>query len=145
MKNNEDDELVYVISDINKFVDETRKIIFTGFGKSEEEDEDVTTLDELIDNLTDSEIEELDQTLTQDECISILHDYVQPRKTKNGKKKYVINEDQFNEIIEAFNARLVSNLLTSLVNKGLVESAYDSEENDFIFWIPSNEDKNKES
>lgn len=144
MKNDDDDNLVYVISDIDKFVNETRKIIFGGFGQTED-DEDATTLDELIDNLTESDIEELDQTLTQDECISILHDYVKPRKTKNGKKKYVINEEQFNQIIDAFNARLVSNLLTNLVNKGLIESAYDNEENDFIFWIPSNEDENKKS
>jgi hypothetical protein len=35
---------------------------------------------------------------------------------------------------------MVSNILNSLVNKGLVETAYDAEANDFIFWVS---DENK--
>ncbi len=46
----------------------------------------------------------------------------------------------FYSIIEDFNARLVSNLLQQLVAKGLIESSYDEEENDFIFWVA--DDKN---
>jgi len=37
------------------------------------------------------------------------------------------------------NGRLVSNMLTSLVSKGLIESAYDEQINDFVFWIKDNE------
>ena len=39
------------------------------------------------------------------------------------------------------NSRMISNLLNGLVSKGLVESSYDSELNDFVFWI---KDENKE-
>ena len=31
--------------------------------------------------------------------------------------------------------RMVSNIIQSLVKKGLVETAFDNEKNDFIFWV----------
>lgn len=136
-----DDELYYVISDVHEFVDATRKIVFGAFGEDFDEGNQ-HEVDNLIDSLTDQDEEELEKTLSHDECLAILHDLVKPKKTKSGKTKYVFSENQFNEIIEAFNARLVSNLLTSLVQEGKVESAYDAEENDFIFWVKDN-DKDK--
>ncbi|NBT08684.1 MAG: hypothetical protein EBS98_07780, partial [Chitinophagia bacterium] len=46
-------------------------------------------------------------------------------------------------ILEELNSRLVSNILNSLVNKGLIESAYDSDTNDFVFWV-KNDSKDKQ-
>jgi len=46
-----------------------------------------------------------------------------------------MNNSMFLSIIESLNDRMVSNLLNSLVNRGLVETAYDAEENDFVFWV----------
>lgn len=140
-ENNKDDDLVYVISDIDGFVDSTRTIIFGAFGEQFDETNQ-TDIDSLINSMSDNDKEELDKTLTREECMAMLHDIVKPKKTKSGKTKYVITENQFNEIIEAFNARLVSNLLTNLVAEGRVESAYSEEDNDFIFWVKDN-DKNK--
>jgi hypothetical protein len=37
---------------------------------------------------------------------------------------------------------MVSNLLNNLVNKGVIETGFDSDSNDFVFWIKDN-DKNK--
>ena len=34
---------------------------------------------------------------------------------------------------------MISNMLNTLVNKGLLETAYDNESNDFIFWVKNNE------
>ena len=34
---------------------------------------------------------------------------------------------------------MVSNILNQLVQKGLVESAFDTESNDFIFWVKDND------
>ena len=140
---NDDDDMVYVISDISEFIDATRRIVFGAFGEGLDEGDDYQ-LDELINSLTKQDQEELDKTLTHDECLAIVHHHVQPRRTKTGKERYVISEVKFNEIIEDFNARLVSNLLTSLVNEGKVESAYDAEENDFIFWVKDNEEQEDE-
>ena len=51
-----------------------------------------------------------------------------------AEEKYVISDELFLEMLECFNSRLISNLLNSLVNAGLVESAFDSTLNDFVFW-----------
>lgn len=138
---NDDDDMVYVISDISEFIDATRRIVFGAFGEELDEGED-DQLDELLNSLTEQDQEELDKTLTHDECLAIVHHHVRPRRTKSGKERYVISNEKFNEIIEDFNARLVSNLLTNLVNEGKVESAYDAEENDFIFWVKDNDKDN---
>jgi hypothetical protein len=129
--NNDDDELCYVITDIEEFLYQTRKIIFAGFGQDTDED----NLNVKIQELGENDLEDLDKTLTQEECLAILHTHTKPKKTKTGKLKYIISDKMFNEIIEDINARLVSNLLQQLVSKGLVESTYDSEQNDFIFWL----------
>ena len=55
--------------------------------------------------------------------------------TKSGKTKYLMSDDVFTSIVEDFNSRLVSNLLQQLVSKGLIESSYSVEDNDFIFWL----------
>jgi hypothetical protein len=35
---------------------------------------------------------------------------------------------------------MISNILNSLVNKGILDSAYDSDQNDFIFWVKEEDD-----
>jgi len=132
------DEMYYVITDINKFVLETRKIVFGGFGQ----DIDRENVDNFISELTDTDIEDLDNTLSQEECMAIVHTHVEPRKTKSGKIKYLMSDKVFNTIIEDFNSRLVSNLLQQLASKGLIESSYSTEDNDFIFWV---NDEHKEN
>ena len=130
MKENSD-EMYYVITDINKFVLETRKIVFGGFGQ----DIDKENIDNFISELTDTDIEDLDNTLSQEECIAIIHTHIKPRKTKSGKTKCLMSDNVFTTIIEDFNSRLISNLLQQLVSKGLIESSYSVEDNDFIFWL----------
>lgn len=133
-----DDDMVYVISDIDKFINSTRTIVFGCFGEADNVF-DEETVDDKIAKLSETDKDELDQTLSHAECLSIVHTHVLPKKTKKGQTKYIITESQFNDIIEDFNNRLVSNLLNSMVQKGMLETAYDSEENDFIFWVPSDE------
>jgi hypothetical protein len=38
---------------------------------------------------------------------------------------------------------MVSNILAKLVGDGLLDSAFDSERNDFIFWIKEDDQKQK--
>ena len=130
---------VYVVSDIDKFVDQTRKIIFGCFGENDEITDE--NIDDLISQLSETDIEELDRTLSHEECLTILHTHVKPKITRRKKKRYIISQEKFNNIIEDFNARLVSNLLQQLVAKGLIESSFDSEENDFVFWTKDTNDK----
>ena len=137
-EDDDEGEMVYVIKDIDKFVDETRRIVFGAFGQPPEQDE----IDDFISELSDTDMEELDKTLSHEECMAILNDKIIPRKTRKGLK-YIISEQQFEEIIEDFNSRLVSNLLNELVSKGLIETGWSDEENDFIFWL--SEEKGKDN
>jgi hypothetical protein len=37
---------------------------------------------------------------------------------------------------------MISNILNNLVNKGVLESAYDADLNDFVFWIKEEDEQN---
>lgn len=124
----------YIVTDLNKFVESVRQIVYAGFGDSLSEvegDEDI----DILFKLNPQEMQELDSVLSQSECMLIIKPHLTKQKNKKGKFRYLINTEQFNRIIDDFNSRLVSNLLANLVNKGVIETAYDPDENDFIFWV----------
>lgn len=131
---------MYIITDIKEFIDAVRRIVYAGFGQDITEDIDLFAhAFESIDE------DELDETLTLQECMSIAKNQklITAQASKTTKeKRFIITEKNYIKMIEDFNARLVSNLLSSLVAKGLIESAYCEEENDFIFWV---KDDNKET
>jgi len=39
---------------------------------------------------------------------------------------------------------MVSNILQGLVQRGIVETAFDDESNDFVFWVKNNEENTEE-
>ena len=130
-----DEEAVYVIQDSTEFINQIRRLIFAGFGlKDLSEDE----LQSLISEINE---EEMNKTISLEECKLIASEYFQTKKIRR-KIKYILTEENFSNLVEAINARLVSNLLTELVDSGDLESAWDSEANDFIFWV--NDKKNIE-
>jgi hypothetical protein len=129
-------DAIYIIEDLSMFVDSVRKIVYSAFGSDVSKDED-SIFEELTD-LDESDIEEMESVLSKAECMTISKSHIQFQKNKKTKKqRIVMTNNNFNAFIEAVNARLVSNLLASLVKKGLIESAYDPEEDDFIFWTPN--------
>jgi predicted transcriptional regulator len=76
----------------------------------------------------------------------IVKNLTKKQKHKISKKiRYVLNDTILVDIIENLNSRMVSNVLTNLVQKGLVESAFDSQKNDFVFWIKNNENPKTDS
>jgi Mg/Co/Ni transporter MgtE len=82
--------------------------------------------------------------LSHQECLVIVKENIKKeRNKKNRKVRYILNDEIFVEIITKLNDRLTSNIMSSLVQKGLVETAFDEKENDFVFWIADNEDKNQ--
>lgn len=133
----------FVINDLDDFVDKARAIVYTNFGNWDQASE----VDALIDDVAESEKEEFDKILSHDECVVITKSIVKKQKNKKSQEiRFVLNEDLFADLIKSFNDRMVSNILQSLVKKGLVESSYDSEINDFVFWAINDENKetNKE-
>ncbi len=128
----------YIIDNLDEFTDSARRLVYNGFGKGAVEDPDEFT--ELVTKISPDEEQELNKILTHDEALIIVKSMAKQQKHKyEDKSRYLIDEKIFSEIIEAMNARLVSNILTNLANKGMIESAYDSDINDFVFWVKDNE------
>jgi len=131
----------YEIKDLNNFTESARRVVFGGFGKSIEETKDDFT--DMLESLSGEEETEMNKVLTQQESILIVNSIV---KTQTNKKtqaiRYIINQKVFEDVLEALNARLVSNILSNLMKRGLIESAYDDKLNDFVFWVKEDENKN---
>jgi Mg/Co/Ni transporter MgtE len=128
----------YIIDDLEEFTRSARKLVFNGFDKSIGDDPDEFT--KLITEISQDDLEEMDQILTQQESLVIVKSLAKEQKHKiTNESRYLIDEKIFSQIIEEMNGRLVSNMLSSLASKGMIESAYDEQINDFIFWIKDDE------
>ena len=126
----------FVIKNLEEFTDKARAIVYNNFGTWDEE----TQVDQFIDSVKQSDKEDLDKVLSHSESIAIVKNKAKKQKHKKNKSiRYVLDEKLFAEIIEDLNSRMVSNILNQLVQKGLVESAFDTESNDFIFWVKDND------
>jgi hypothetical protein len=125
----------FVIKDMDMFINYTRNMIYENYGDAKTED--------VSKELDSQEIQELDRILSFDESLNIVKGLVKKQKNKkNDAIRFIVNDDSYMKIIQSLTDRMTSNILTSLVKKGVVETAYDSEENDFIFWI-KNDQKEK--
>jgi len=130
----------YEIKNLEEFTESARRVVFGGFGKSVEETKDDFT--DMLEALSDDEEHEMNEVLSQQESLLIVESIVKKQTNKKTQKtRYVVNEKIFNDILEALNARLVSNILSNLNKKGLIESAYDDELNDFVFWVKEDDNK----
>jgi Zn-finger nucleic acid-binding protein len=134
----------FIIKDIDDFTDKARAIVYNNFGVWQ----DKTDLDVLIDEVKSEEKEEFDKILSHQESLIIVKEITKKQKNKKlNKSRYIINDDLFAEIIDELNNRMVSNILQGLVQRGIVETAFDDESNDFVFWVKNDEEnseKNKE-
>jgi hypothetical protein len=128
----EDYDTVYTMEDPDAFINQIRRLIFAGFGLKDLADSE---LQHLLDEIDE---EEMERTISFAECKLIAMEYLEAKKIRR-KIKYFLTEENFTNLVEAINARLVSNLITELVDMGQLESAWDNESNDFIFWVPEND------
>lgn len=127
----------FVIKDIDGLINSARLLVYNSFSYIGKEKIDA---DSLYVELDDEHQQELDKILSFDESKLIVMSLVKKQKNKKTNETRLIMDDKtFSSIIESLNDRMVSNLLNSLVNKGLVETAYDEEADDFVFWIKDNE------
>lgn len=129
----------YVINSLPKFVDTVRAFVFNSFGK-QPKDQGQDVLDEVYADIKPEEQEEFDNVLSHEESMLIVQNLVRKQvNRKTNKERYAMNDAIFLAIIESLNGRMISNMLNNLVNKGLLETAFDSESNDFVFWIKKDE------
>lgn len=133
----------FVIKNFSEFVEASRKLVFNNFGSKLDDDPSVETM--LVD-LSIEDQKELDIVLSYNESATIVKSFIKKQKNKKTKEsRYLVDEESYMLIITSLNDRLVSNVLNSLVNKGLVETAYDDKCNDFVFWVKDNDKNNKKS
>jgi hypothetical protein len=131
-------ETWYVVPDLDNFTDKARAIVYNNFGVWNNPD----NLDILIDDVVENEQEEFDKVLSHQESLVIVTELVKKQKNRKTKEiRYTINDNIFADIVHRLNDRMVSNIINSLVQKGLVETAFDDESNDFIFWVKNDENE----
>jgi ABC-type xylose transport system substrate-binding protein len=94
----------------------------------------------MLEDLVEEERVEIEKILNQEETMCIFKEFSKSKKLKNNNIEYRISEKNYFLFIEALNSRMVSNILNSMVNQGVIESAFDSESNDFVFWIKENDE-----
>lgn len=132
----------YVIHDMDAFTNHVRVLVYNAFGSGLTEYKDDPEIDDLI-SVKPEDKDELDKILSFEESLNIATQIVKKQKNKKTNNiRYIVNDNIFLQVIESLNDRMVSNLLNNLVNKGVLESGFDNETNDFLFWIKDN-DKNK--
>jgi hypothetical protein len=128
---NTDDEW-FVVKDLDEFVKSARTLIYNNFGDWDKSEDDI--VDSMITKPEDEA--EFNQLLTQEESSVIVKNTLKKQRNKNTNAiRYLVCDSLFYEILNQLNDRMVSNTIGSLVQKGLVESAYDDEVDDFVFWV----------
>ena len=128
----------FVVPNIKEFTDKARSIVYNNFGTWQ----DKTNLDVLIDDVKQNEKEEFDKILSHQESLVIVKESLKKERNKITKKtRYVLSDDMFAEIVHKLNDRMVSNIISGLVQKGLVETAFDEEANDFVFWVKNDQEE----
>jgi hypothetical protein len=134
----------FFINDFDEFVDHSRSLVFKFFGAVNEMADDSMTAS--LYEMTKKETEEMDQTLTHDEAAAIIRNYAKKQVNRKTKQiRYCLTDKILQSIIEDLNSRMVSNILNVLVSKGVLDSAFDTDKNDFIFWVKEENDTTKDS
>jgi hypothetical protein len=132
------------IVNLEKLVNFTRRLIFYNFDEYQEE---MTNEDFLqkVSKIETKDIQEIENVLPFIECENIFKELLKRKVNKKTKKvKYFMRESDYEEVLSMLNQRMISNIVQSLVKKGALDSAYDSEKNDFVFWV-KNVDKDAET
>lgn len=131
----------FIIKDLKEFVDSSRRLVFQNFGKdiSQEKPNEIDDILDDMTNMTSEDKSEMDTVLSYDEALIIVQPFLRKQFNKKTKaNRFLVSESLYIDIIASLNDRMVSNILNSLVNKGLIETAYDDKSNDFVFWAADN-------
>lgn len=129
----------YVINDVEDFTNSARQLVFKFFGETDTP-KSTDTPESVLYAMSEEEIKEMDSSLPYNESLLIVQQFAKKQVNKKKEERYCITDEILQSIIEALNSRMVSNILHHLVNTGILESGYDAELGDFIFWIKEEND-----
>jgi predicted metal-binding transcription factor (methanogenesis marker protein 9) len=129
----------YEIVDVEKFVESTRTLVYHQFGNKESLPKNI---DNLIESLSKEEVDEMNGCLTQSESLNILQKFTKKQKNKHTQQTRIkISDDDYMLYVEELNSRMISNMLVKLASEDFLETAFDEEINDFVFWAKDNNEK----
>jgi exonuclease V gamma subunit len=112
---------MYDIIDLEKFIDATRTLVYSYFGKDNDKNNPNNTVDNLLNSLTDDEVCEMNACLSLSESMVIAKKFIKTQKNKNTKQiRQIISEEAYMEFVEELNSRLVSNLISKLASQGVL-------------------------
>lgn len=133
------------IDNLDKLIDFSRRLIYSNFDPDKRDQEDQTFFNSLS-QFNNMEIAEMDDILPHKEIKIIFNEFIIKKRHKKTKQiRLFIQEDAYENLLEAINSRFVSNIVQRMVGKGLLETAFDAERNDFIFWVNKNEKDQKDT
>ena len=128
-----DDDMMEIIN-LDKLVNFSRQVVFYNFSADNDETDDEFI--SKVKNIKTDDKKELDELLPFQESKLIFKECVKKQINRRTKKiRYVISESDYDKVLIELNSRMVSNIIRSLVKKGLVETAFDDDKNDFVFWV----------
>lgn len=131
------------VVNLEKLVNFSRKVIFYNFDEENAELKDSDFLDK-IEKIENTPNAEMDKVLPYPECKLMLQSMTIKKKNKKTQEtKYFLKEGDYDVFLSQLNQRMISNIVQGLVKKGILESAFDSEKNDFVFWIKHDEESEK--
>jgi tRNA C32,U32 (ribose-2'-O)-methylase TrmJ len=136
----------FAIVNLDSFVNSTRVLVYELFGNQDKEKNDsVAKTNTDYEKLTSIEKKEINECLTHQESLLISKEFITEKESKKLKKKrYIISDKDYLSFLESLNARLVSNMLSKMVKQDLLDTAFDEESNDFVFWLKEEEEENNE-
>jgi len=121
----------YFINDLSRFIEASRVLVYSLFGS----DSDTSNIVLSMKNLSKEQKQEINSCLTQKEAGIIAIEFL--IKSQEG---YSISETSYNKFLDSLMSRLTSNLLAKMVSQGELETAFDDESGEFIFWTKESDD-----
>lgn len=135
------------IVNLKKLIEFSRKVVYSNFDSDNDSLTDTDFLSKVENlNFNAEDLEEINYLLPMKECEIIFFEHILIRTKKKRHRELFMKEGEFDMILVELNKRMISNIVQSLVKKGALETAFDNEKNDFIFWVKEDyvEDKTEE-
>ena len=134
------------VIDVDKLINFSRKIVYYNFDETTEHlnDKDFFDAIEKID-IKSKTSQKMNRLLPLKECRNMFLPLCVKKNNKGQKSSFfVIKENDYDDFLIQLNHRMISNMIKDLVKRGALESAFDAEIDDFVFWVKKNDGEQDE-